>query len=142
MRARIGAAIVVALVTGGCVSLTPYRTVRQMVPAERFVEVGGQAVHVEQWGRGDALVLLHGFGGSTYSWRLVGPELGRGFRVVAVDLNGFGWTERVAEREAYTLPGQARLVLGVMDALGIARAHLAGHSYCGGVGAVAGGHRP
>jgi len=134
MMTRLVVVLVGVLVTGGCVSLTPYSTVRQMVPPERFVEVGGQAVHVERWGQqGEALVLLHGFGGSTYSWRLVGPELGRDFRVVAVDLNGFGWTERVAEREAYTLAGQARLVLGVMDALGIQRAHLAGHSYGGGL---------
>ncbi len=134
MMTRLGVVLVGVLVTGGCVSLTPYSTVRQMVPPERFVDVGGQAVHVERWGQqGEALVLLHGFGGSTYSWRLVGPELGRDFRVVAVDLNGFGWTERVAEREAYTLSGQARLVLGVMDALGLQRAHLAGHSYGGGL---------
>lgn len=133
MVTRVVLAMVVVIVVGGCVSLTPYRTVRQTVPPERFVEVGGRAVHVEQWGSGDALVLLHGFGGSTYSWRLVAPELGREYRVVAPDLSGFGWTQRVTAREAYTLEGQARLVIGVMDALGIERAHLAGHSYGGGL---------
>lgn len=122
-----------AITTGGCVSFTAFERVRQGLPAERFVEVNGQAVHVEQWGSGEPVVLLHGFGGSTYSWRLVGPELGRQYRAVAIDLNGFGWTQRLREPEAYTLQGQARLVLGVLDALGIERVHLAGHSYGGGL---------
>lgn len=126
----------------GCVSLTPYRTVREAIPPERFVEVRGQAVHVEQWGSGEPLVLLHGFGGSTYSWRRVGPELGRGYRVVAVDLNGFGWTQRPKEKEAYTLQGQSNLVLGVLDALGLERVHLAGHSYGGGLALWLAAHRP
>jgi len=122
-----------ALASSACVSLTPYQRVRQEVPPERFVRVGGQWVHVEQWGSGEPVVLLHGFGGSTYSWRLAGPELGRQYRAIAIDLNGFGWTERLREPEAYTLQGQARLVLGVLDALGIERVHLAGHSYGGGL---------
>lgn len=131
--APVGLVMVGVLLLGGCVTLTPYRTVRQAVPPERFVDLGGQAVHVEQWGSGDALVLLHGFGASSYSWRLVAPELGRDYRVVAPDLNGFGWTQRVLDPAAYTLQGQARLVIGVMDALGIERAHLVGHSYGGGL---------
>lgn len=125
--------VALAVVSSGCVALTPYRTVRQSLPPERFVEVAGQAVQVEQWGRGEPVVLLHGFGGSTYSWRLAGPELGRDFHAIALDLNGFGWTQRPKAQEAYTLQGQGQLVIGVMDALGIPRAHLVGHSYGGGL---------
>lgn|GEM_PF-121180 len=129
---RFGAGLLV-LVLGSCVRLTPYREVRQSLPAERWVELQGQAVYLEQWGNGEPLVLLHGFGGSSYCFRHVGPELGKDFRVVALDLNGFGWTQRVPNPEAYTLAGQARLVLRVMDALGIAKAHVLGHSYGGAV---------
>jgi len=131
LRAFGVAVLLVSL--SGCVRLTPFRVVQQKVPPERFVQLAGQAVHVEQWGSGEPLVMLHGFGGSTFCWRLVAPELGRHFRVVAVDLNGFGWTQRVKAPEAYTLGGQVRLVLGVMDALGIPEAHVLGHSYGGGV---------
>lgn len=117
----------------GCVSLRPFSDVRREIPADRFVRVGEQLVHVEQAGTGEPVVLLHGFGASTYSWRKVMPELAKSYRVVAIDLNGFGYTERPRDRASYTREGQGRLVLGVLDALGIERAHVFGHSYGGGL---------
>jgi len=115
------------------VSLRPFDAVRRAQPAERFVEIDGRQVYVEQLGAGDAVVLLHGFGESSYSWRKVMPELARSFRVVAPDLNGFGWTERPRDPLSYTREGQERLVLGLLAALGIARAQFVGHSYGGGL---------
>lgn len=117
----------------GCVSLRSFSEIRREIPADRFVRVGEQLVHTEQMGTGEPVVLLHGFGGSTYSWREVMPELARSYRVVAIDLNGFGYTERPKSRESYTREAQGKLVLGVLDALGIDRAHIFGHSYGGGL---------
>lgn len=117
----------------GCVTLTPYATIRQAVPAHRFVAVAGQPVYVEQAGQGEAVLLLHGFGASSYSWRKVIPRLAEGYRVIAPDLNGFGWTRRPDSPDAYTIEGQARMVIGLLDALGIDRAHVVGHSYGGGL---------
>ena len=122
-----------ALLLPGCVSLRPFDEVRREAPAGQFVRAGGQLVHVEQAGSGEPVVLLHGFGASTYSWRKVMPALAERYRVVAIDLNGFGYTQRPRSRESYTREGQAKLVLETMDALGIARAHLVGHSYGGGI---------
>lgn len=133
VQARVAAAVAVCALASGCVSLVPFERVRAEVGDAGFVQVGGQRVHVEQAGEGEPVVLLHGFGGSTYLWRQMTPRLAGHFRVVAIDLNGFGWTERPRAREAYTLEGQAALVLGVLDALGIERAHLVGHSYGGGL---------
>jgi len=104
-----------------------------MVPADQFLRIGGQLVHVEMAGEGPPLLLIHGFGGSTYSWRLVMPRLAQSFRVVAVDLSGFGYTERPTEDSRYTREAQGDLILGVMDALGFPSAHLMGHSYGGGI---------
>jgi pimeloyl-ACP methyl ester carboxylesterase len=117
----------------GCASFRSFDQVRREVPRSRFVRVGDQLVHVEQAGAGEPVVLLHGFGGSTYSWRKVMPALARAHRVVAIDLNGFGYTQRPRAAAAYTREGQVDLVLGVMDALGIDRAHVFGHSYGGGL---------
>lgn len=117
----------------GCLSLRPFADVRRALPPERFVQVGGQQVYVEQAGKGEAVVLLHGFGASSYSWRRVMSELSRSFRVVAPDLSGFGYTERPRTPASYTRQGQEALVLGVLDALGIDRAHFVGHSYGGGL---------
>jgi len=119
------------MLLAGCVSLRPFAEVRREQPPERFVEVDGRQVYVEQRGAGQVVVLLHGFGESSYVWRQVMPELARSFRVVAPDLNGFGWTERPRDPQSYTREGQERLVLGVLGALGVKRAQFVGHSYGG-----------
>lgn len=117
----------------GCASVRPFEEIRSTVPEDRFLRIGDQLVHLEQAGRGEPVVLLHGFGASTYSWRKVMPALAASFRVIAIDLNGFGYTQRPRTFASYTREGQAALVLRVMDALGIGSAHLMGHSYGGGL---------
>lgn len=125
--------VAVCLLVAGCVRLTPRAVVHRDVPATEFVSVAGQAVHVERQGSGAPIVLLHGFGESTFAWRAVVPTLARDYATVAIDLNGFGWTDRPADPGAYTLAGQAKLVLGVADALGLERFSIIGHSYGGGI---------
>jgi pimeloyl-ACP methyl ester carboxylesterase len=91
---------------------------------------------VEQAGSGDAtdaVVLLHGFGASSYSWRKVMPGLAKSYRVLAPDFYGFGYTQRPTDRAKYTREGQAAMVLGLLDALGIQRAHFVGNSYGGAI---------
>ncbi len=117
----------------GCASVRPFEDVRKTLPEDRFLKLGDQLVHIEQAGQGEPLILLHGFGASTYSWRNVMPALAASFHVIAVDLNGFGYTQRPRTFESYSREGQAALVLRVMDALGLESAHLMGHSYGGGL---------
>lgn len=77
------------------------------------------------------LVLLHGFGGSTFSWQRVLSPLGETARVVAFDRPGFGYSARPVVADAlnpYTPPAQLELTLGLLDALGIQRAVLVGNS--------------
>jgi pimeloyl-ACP methyl ester carboxylesterase len=119
------------LFVGGCVPLIPYDEVRAGVPPENLVEIDGRLAHIARSGRGEPIVLLHGFGASAYSWRHVAATLASEYELIAVDLNGFGYTERPRGAAAYTVAGQLALVLGVMDALGIESAHFAGHSYGG-----------
>ncbi len=113
--------------------MRPYSEIRRTVPENQFLRLGDQLVHVEQRGQGDPLILLHGFGGSTYAWRKVIPALAESYRVIAIDLNGFGYTQRPSSFESYTREGQESLVLGVMDELGIEKANFMGHSYGGGM---------
>ncbi len=124
-----------AALLAGCVSFTPYAAVRQSVPPESLLEIDGHLVHVVDRGPRDgaeAVVFIHGFGASTYSWRKVTPEL-PGYRTVAIDLNGFGYTERPDGLEPYTRDGQVELIRGVLDRLGLGRVHLVGHSYGGAI---------
>lgn len=69
------------------------------MPPSRFVDLDG-AVHYVEWD-GSAertFVLVHGLGGSLLSWLAVGPGLARHGRVLALDLPGFGRSERVGRR--------------------------------------------
>jgi pimeloyl-ACP methyl ester carboxylesterase len=117
----------------GCTTLRPFEEIRRAEPADRFLRIGDQLVHVVTAGAGPPLVLVHGFGASTYSWRRVMPRLAESFRVIAVDLSGFGYTQRPRDRARYTREAQGELILAVMDALGIEKANLMGHSYGGGI---------
>ncbi|MEZ5277068.1 MAG: alpha/beta hydrolase [Opitutaceae bacterium] len=113
----------------GCVSLTPYREAVAALPGDQLVEVDGRRVHVEVTGAGRPVVLLHGFAASTFSFQKLAPLLAEHHRVVAIDLNGFGFTERPARTEPYTPDGQVRMVLSVLDHLGVGQATVVGHSY-------------
>jgi pimeloyl-ACP methyl ester carboxylesterase len=77
-------------------------------------------------------VLIHGFTGSTFTWRDTLPALAATHRVVALDLPGFGFSDRNPQL-TYTPDAHARRVVRLMDELGIQRATLVGHSMGGGV---------
>ena len=113
----------------GCVSLTPYHEAVASLPGDRLVEVEGRRVHVEVTGTGRPVVLLHGFAASTFSFHKLAPLLAEHHRVVAIDLNGFGLTERPVQTEPYTPDGQVRMILSVLDHLGVGQAAVVGHSY-------------
>lgn len=113
----------------GCASLTPYPEAVARIPGDRFMMIGEQQVHVEQSGHGDPILLLHGFAASTYSYRNLAPLLAKDYRVIAVDLNGFGFTERPDDPVAYSTDGQLEMIIGVLDALGIEQSAVVGHSY-------------
>jgi len=96
------------------------------------IEVNGVKAHYVDRGEGPVIVLLHGIGMSVHSWRFnIGP-LSRSFRVIAVDLPGFGGSGK-PERFLYDLTGFARWVCALLDALGVSRAAFVGNSMGGGV---------
>jgi len=123
----------VLLSAAGCMPWESYDSVLARVPAGEFVDIEGQSVHIERAGAGETVLLLHGFGGSTFEWRKIMPGLAGSFDVLAVDLNGFGYTERPVAAEAYSPAGQLELVIRLLDRLGIQQVHVVGHSYGAGV---------
>ncbi len=101
-------------------------------PAPETITVGGRRVrYLKQGEGGEALVLLHGFGGDLNSWLFNHEPLAAGRRVYAVDLPGHGGSTK--EVGAGDLASYARVVVELLDALGVGRAHLAGHSLGGAV---------
>jgi pimeloyl-ACP methyl ester carboxylesterase len=106
----------------------------------KLVDVAGAPIHYVDEGGGPPVVLIHGFGGHTFSYRYQIADLSRDHRVVALDLLGYGYSGRTVDAD-YSLTAQAERVLGLMDALGIERASLVGHSMGGAVAMrVAAGH--
>jgi pyruvate dehydrogenase E2 component (dihydrolipoamide acetyltransferase) len=93
-----------------------------------FLEVGGRRIrHLIQRGPGDAVVLVHGFGGNLETWRANLEALAAGGRTVAaLDLPGHGQSSR--DVGSGSLGELAMTVLAYMDAVGIGRTHLVGHS--------------
>jgi magnesium chelatase accessory protein len=95
--------------------------------ASRFVRAGGFRWHVQVSGRGQPLLLLHGTGAATHSWRGLLPLLAARFTVIAPDLPGHGFTD-TPPAHALSLPGMARAVAHLLTALGSEPALVAGHS--------------
>lgn len=103
--------------------------------AGALVDAGGTQAWVEEAGPVDGIpiVLIHGFGGWAWSWRATLPALAAaGYRAVAVDLANFGLSDKSWDLDSRHA-AQADLVAAVMDARGISRATLVGHSMGGNV---------
>lgn len=94
-----------------------------------FADIDGVRIHYQEKGAGTPLVLLHGFTSSTYSWKDVFEPLSKHFRVVAVDLKGFGFSGK--PDGDYSRRAQAMLVTHLLDYLKIEKAWLCGNSMGG-----------
>jgi magnesium chelatase accessory protein len=90
----------------------------------RFVETGGMRWHVQVKGDGPILLLIHGTGAATHSWRDLMPLLAADFTVVAPDLPGHGFSARGPQ----TLPAIAKTVGQLVTTLNLAPALIVGHS--------------
>ncbi|MCJ7510478.1 MAG: alpha/beta hydrolase [Dehalococcoidia bacterium] len=97
-----------------------------------MIRLDGVGIHYVDRGQGPPLVLIHGLAGSIGNFRYNIPVLSEHLRVVALDLKGFGYSERPAAGD-YSPTAQALLVGELMDRLGIPRAAVLGHSMGGAI---------
>jgi magnesium chelatase accessory protein len=96
--------------------------------ASRFVQSGGLRWHVQIMGQGPVLLLVHGTGSATHSWRNLAPRLAERFTVVAPDLPGHGFTQSPPKAAGLSLPGMASGLARLLDALGTRPDLAVGHS--------------
>lgn len=102
-------------------------------PEPETVEVGGKTIQYLKVGEGPPLVLLHGFGGDINIWVFNQEALAASRTVYALDLPGHGGSSKdVGEGD---LPSFVETFAGFLDAMGVEKAHLFGHSM-GGVVAI------
>ena len=100
-----------------------------------FINVDGARVHYQEFGDATKapMILIHGYTASVYVWKTVAPMLAdAGFRVIAIDLLGFGYSEKPSWFD-YSIQSQARMVSRFMNRLGIGKATIVGSSYGGAV---------
>jgi magnesium chelatase accessory protein len=93
----------------------------------RFIEAGGLRWHVQIMGQGPVLLLLHGTGAATHSWRDLAPLLAAHYTVVAPDLPGHGFTG-LGSRRSQTLPCMADRLSALLSVLEMRPVALIGHS--------------
>jgi pimeloyl-ACP methyl ester carboxylesterase len=93
---------------------------------------GAPDLHVEERGHGRPILLLHGFGNSTYVWRHVAGALAGSCRVIAIDLKGFGRSPKPLD-DRYSVYDQAVLIRDLILVHDLREVTIIGHSYGGGV---------
>lgn len=123
----------VAAMTGGCATAaTPVEQTHP--PVGRFVQVDGLDVHYAEAGSGPTVALIHGASGNLrdFTFSLSARLAAEGFRAVAFDRPGFGYTDRPAAR-GHVPAEQARILRAAAAQIGAARPIVVGHSYGGAV---------
>lgn len=152
MRKFVRSALALLLILGGALFLLP---AEKAAPAGRWLSRAGLESRIVALPRGDAgtlpggqvdlpsqrldiryvrsgtgptVILIHGLASSIYSWADVIGPLSAKFDVVAIDLPGFGASSQPAD---LSFDDNPRAVLGVMDRLGIEKAHFVGNSMGG-----------
>lgn len=103
-----------------------------MIPGftQSFVTCGAVRLSVHRGGAGTPLILLHGYPQNHHCWETVAPTLARHFDVIVPDLRGYGDSDAPpddATHSTYSKRTMAGDIVGLMDALGINRAHVLGH---------------
>ncbi|KUJ69011.1 hypothetical protein ACZ90_14265 [Streptomyces albus subsp. albus] len=113
---------------------TPPRPDQQAPPmpevagvTHRYVEVRGVRLHLAEAGTGEPVLLLHGFPQHWYAWRRLIPLLSGEYRLICVDMRGFGWSQ--APARGYDTDSRVADVLALMDELRLDRVRLIAHEW-------------
>jgi pimeloyl-ACP methyl ester carboxylesterase len=106
----------------------------EAAPGGAFATVGGFRIHYVTAGSPEkpAVVLLHGFGSSLLTWDAILGELADRYYLILPDLPGFGYSQRTTQ-PVHTMRQRAASVIGLLDHLGVRRAHFVGNSLGGAV---------
>lgn len=99
-------------------------------PILRTVQANGISLRIAEQGSGPVVLLCHGFPESWYSWRHQMTALAEaGYRAIAPDMRGYGGSDAPAAIDQYTQFHLVGDMIGILDALGVARAVIAGHDW-------------
>lgn len=109
-----------------------FDTLRPTIPHSefsKFADVGGLRIHYQEKGTGTPMVLIHGYTSSVYTWKDEFDALSQKYRVIALDLKGFGFSDK--PEGDYSRRAQGEVVVGLLEQLKIEKAWLVGNSMGG-----------
>lgn len=99
---------------------------------ERQAYVDGHRISYREQGEGSAVILIHGIPTNSLMWREIIPQLAINHRVIAPDLLNYGLSGK-PELADVSINAQSRMIVALMDALGVRRADVVAHDIGGGI---------
>jgi pimeloyl-ACP methyl ester carboxylesterase len=125
--------VIATLSVAGCTTSGKPVTAIPFANLEKSIDAGGYRVAYIRSGRGPTLVLLHGGGTWSYSWRRNIEELARNHDVIAIDFMGHGFTRRMNSKSPrYDLAQTNEFLEATLEALDVRQADFVGNSWGGG----------
>ena len=85
-------------------------------------------IFVNECGKGETLLLIHGFPTASWDWQQMWPHLAKNYRVIAADFLGFGFSEK-PRNYPYSIPDQADVLESLMRDKGVEKVHIISHDY-------------
>jgi pimeloyl-ACP methyl ester carboxylesterase len=115
----------------GCAALLSATIVpgqESTAPEEKSVTVNGAKIYYEEYGQGEPLLLLHGFGRTRADWKQFISEFSKHYRVIAWDMRGHGRSTNPDTSKVFLHTTATKDLLALMDNLGVAKVRAIGHS--------------
>jgi pimeloyl-ACP methyl ester carboxylesterase len=123
----------ILLALTGCVRVpVPPNNLEHSWGERQIFDYHGVKINYYEAGQGPPVILLHGFGACTYTWRFLAPVLAQDHRVFAIDLKGFGLSDKPADGK-YAVSDQADMVAAFIRRRDLSDLALVGHSMGGAV---------
>jgi pimeloyl-ACP methyl ester carboxylesterase len=117
----------------GCARVpAPTVNLEQSLGQQKTFDYQGVKINYYEAGQGPPIILLHGFGGCSYSWRFLAPALAEDHRVFTIDLKGYGLSDKPADGR-YAVRDQADMVAAFIRSKDLHDLVIMGHSMGGGV---------
>ena len=126
--------VVTALLCGALVSCAPMMALHKSEVEYRTVNTpaGPLRLAVVDKGKGRPILLLHGFATSSFTWQAIEPDLAKNHRVIAVDLRGFGASDKPID-DHYSIFDQADAIAAFIEQENLKDLTIVGHSFGGGI---------
>lgn len=101
----------------------------------KSVTVGTHTIHYLEGGRGESVLLVHGFGGDKDNWTRFSRYLTDKYHIVSIDLPGFGESSRIPQ-ESYSVDAQIKRIHDFANTIGLKKYHIVGNSMGGCIAGV------